>query len=427
MKEKLTENWILKIASLVFAFCLWLIVMNFENPTKPQTFTNIPVKFVNTEMLTDQGLIYEVLDNTSVVKNITVYGPRNTVEQLKDEDIVATADFSKLSEIGTIPIEFSTNRFHNEISKIRGSSSVVKLNIEKKKTARLLLRISTVGEVADGYLLGNMVPDQNQIIVSGGETIINTIDKAVAKVDVTDATAGIATYADVILYDKDGEQIESESLIQNVSSVRVAVEVLATKSVPLSFATIGTPPNGYMATGQVESNPETVMIAGTNKVLESINRIEIPAEELNVTGQSKDLITTVDIRKYLPANTVFADKEFNGQTTVKAYIEKSFSKTVRIKKEQVRLMNKPEGFDVQLQDLDNEFEVVLVGLEDELNALKDEDIVGYIDLEQLLSERELDEWEDGIYRTNIKFDFGDYIKAKQSIPAKITVEKLENS
>lgn len=425
MKEKLVKNWGLKIASLVFAFSLWLVVMNLENPTKPQTFSNIPVKFVNTEVLTDQGLIYEVLDNTSVVKNVTVYGPRNTVEQFKDDDIVAIADFDKLSEIGTIPIEFSTNRFNNEVSKIRGSNTSVKLNIERKKTARLLLRISTVGEVAEGYLLGNMVPDQNQIIVTGGESIIDTVDTAVAKVDVTDATAEIATYADVVLYDKDGEPIDSDALTQNVTSVRVGVDVLKTKNVPLAYSTIGTPKKGYISTGNIESDPETVLIAGNSKTLESVNRIEVPAEELNITGQGANLVTIVDIRKYLPPNTIFADKEFSGKATVTVNIEKAFSRTVRVKEEQIKLINPPEGYDFKLQDLDREFELTLIGLEDQLNALREEEILGYVDLDMLLADQEFEEWKDGVYRTDVKFDFAENIRMEEPVSVSVKVQKRE--
>ena len=62
MKKKLLSNWPLKIASLLFAFCLWLIVINVEDPTNTQTFTNVSVKFENTEILTEQNLIYEVLE-----------------------------------------------------------------------------------------------------------------------------------------------------------------------------------------------------------------------------------------------------------------------------------------------------------------------------------------------------------------------------
>ena len=106
--------------------------------------------------------------------------------------------------------------------------------------------------------------------------------------DVTDATAGIATYADVKLYDKEGNLVQSDAIKQRVTSVRVAVEVLATKSVPLSYTVMGTPANGYMATGEVVSDPAAVLLAGASSVLNNISRIEIPAEELNITGQSEN-------------------------------------------------------------------------------------------------------------------------------------------
>ena len=292
MKKKLLSNWPLKIASLLFAFCLWLIVINVEDPTNTQTFTNVSVKFENTEILTEQNLIYEVLENTDLVKSITVYGPRSVVAQLKDEDIIAKADFNKLTDDNTIPIEFyTTSRYNADITRIRGSINTVKLNIENEKTIRLILHVNAVGEVAEGYMLGNMIPDQNQIIVVGAESVINTIDKAVAEVDVTDATAGIATYADVKLYDKEGNLVQSDAIKQRVTSVRVAVEVLATKSVPLSYTVMGTPANGYMATGEVVSDPAAVLLAGASSVLNNISRIEIPAEELNITGQSENMIT----------------------------------------------------------------------------------------------------------------------------------------
>ena len=212
--------------------------------------------------------------------------------QLKDEDIIAKADFNKLTDDNTIPIEFyTTSRYNADITRIRGSINTVKLNIENEKTIRLILHVNAVGEVAEGYMLGNMIPDQNQIIVVGAESVINTIDKAVAEVDVTDATAGIATYADVKLYDKEGNLVQSDAIKQRVTSVRVAVEVLATKSVPLSYTVMGTPANGYMATGEVVSDPAAVLLAGASSVLNNISRIEIPAEELNITGQSENMIT----------------------------------------------------------------------------------------------------------------------------------------
>ena len=426
MKKKLLSNWPLKIASLLFAFCLWLIVINVEDPTNTQTFTNVSVKFENTEILTEQNLIYEVLENTDLVKSITVYGPRSVVAQLKDEDIIAKADFNKLTDDNTIPIEFyTTSRYNADITKIPGSINNVKLNIENEKTIRLILHVNAVGEVAEGYMLGNMIPDQNQIIVVGAESVINTIDKAVAEVDVTDATAGIATYADVKLYDKEGNLVQSDAIKQRVTSVRVAVEVLATKSVPLSYTVMGTPANGYMATGEVVSDPAAVLLAGASSVLNNISRIEIPAEELNITGQSENMITIVNIKDYLPGNVSLADSGFNGRAAVTVYIEPTITRTFRINSNQVKVSNVPDGFTAAFENDKELLEIVLTGLTTTINQINADDIIGYVDMRDVKEEGNITRWRKGTYETTVQFTFPEDIKTEQPAKVGIVLEEVE--
>lgn len=426
MKKKLLSNWPLKIASLLFAFCLWLIVINVEDPTNTQTFTNVTVKFENTEILTEQNLIYEVLENTDLVKSITVYGPRSVVAQLKDEDIIAKADFNKLTDDNTIPIEFyTTSRYNADITRIRGSINTVKLNIENEKTIRLILHVNAVGEVAEGYMLGNMIPDQNQIIVVGAESVINTIDKAVAEVDVTDATAGIATYADVKLYDKEGNLVQSDAIKQRVTSVRVAVEVLATKSVPLSYTVMGTPANGYMATGEVVSDPPAVLLAGASSVLNNISRIDIPAEELNITGQSENMITIVNIKDYLPGNVSLADSGFNGRAAVTVYIEPTITRTFRINPNQVKVTNVPDGFTAAFENDKELLEIVLTGLTTTINQINADDIIGYVDMRDVKEEGNITRWSKGTYETTVQFTFPEDIKTEQPAKVGIVLEEVE--
>ena len=426
MKKKLLSNWPLKIASLLFAFCLWLIVINVEDPTNTQTFTNVSVKFENTEILTEQNLIYEVLENTDLVKSITVYGPRSVVAQLKDEDIIAKADFNKLTDDNTIPIEFyTTSRYNADITRIRGSINTVKLNIENEKTIRLILHVNAVGEVAEGYMLGNMIPDQNQIIVVGAESVINTIDKAVAEVDVTDATAGIATYADFKLYDKEGNLVQSDAIKQRVTSVRVVVEVLATKSVPLSYTVMGTPANGYMATGEVVSDPAAVLLAGASSVLNNISRIEIPAEELNITGQSENMITIVNIKDYLPGNVSLADSGFNGRAAVTVYIEPTITRTFRINSNQVKVSNVPDGFTAAFENDKELLEIVLTGLTTTINQINADDIIGYVDMRDVKEEGNITRWRKGTYETTVQFTFPEDIKTEQPAKVGIVLEEVE--
>lgn len=425
MKKKLTNNIGLKIISLIAAFLLWLVVLNIEDPSRSQTFSGIPVTFTNTGVLTEKGLVYEVEDGSDVIRSITVTGPRSYIEQLNDSDIVATADFNKMTDDNTIPIELSSNRFSDKITRIKGSITNVKLTVEKEKTVRLVLKVNDVGEVAEGYILGSMTPDQNQIIISGAESVVDSISKAVAEVDVTDATANIATYADVILLDSEGREVESDSLVQKVTSVRVSVEVLTTKRVPLSFSTTGTPADGYAVTGVIDSNPSLITVAGTASTLNSLSRIEIPEQELNVTGQSKDMSATLDISNYLPTGITLADSEFNGKVTVLVYIEPTTVKNVILKGENVTLSKELDGFTVTIEDLNDRTAVKLEGLDENLSAVSSEDFSAYVDLDAALKELDMNQWKEGTYTVPLTFELPEGVTTDDVIEAKILLKAIK--
>ena len=73
MKKLLIRNLGLKLASLVLAFVLWFLVAQIYDPKDTITFNNIQVKLVNTELLDEAGKVYEVLDNSNLVR-VTVTG-----------------------------------------------------------------------------------------------------------------------------------------------------------------------------------------------------------------------------------------------------------------------------------------------------------------------------------------------------------------
>lgn len=51
MKEKLGNDLILKVFSLVLAILLWLFVINTEDPVITKSFSNIPVDMLNEQVL----------------------------------------------------------------------------------------------------------------------------------------------------------------------------------------------------------------------------------------------------------------------------------------------------------------------------------------------------------------------------------------
>lgn len=68
MIKKLKNNFGLKLLAFLFAFMLWLIVVNIDDPVMTKTFTNIPVTVEHSEILTEQNKTYQIVDDIAECK-----------------------------------------------------------------------------------------------------------------------------------------------------------------------------------------------------------------------------------------------------------------------------------------------------------------------------------------------------------------------
>lgn len=423
MKKKLLNNWILKIISLVFAFALWLIVINITNPVDEKTFTNVKVNLLNTDLITKENMVYEILDGSAVVKSVKVTAPRKVIDDLTSGDIVAEADFAKLTINNTIEIEFSSNRYNSEIRDISGNTEMVKLSIEEKKTKRLELEVAT-SAAEDGYIVGRKVSDPNRIEVSGPESIVSKIARAGVEVDVANETSDVNVYAPVRLYDADGNVISADSLTKDTEKAKVSIQILQKKEVPLEYSVSGKPADGYMNTGIIESDPTTVTIAGSASTLSAITKIVIPEAALDITGQSATMTTTVNIREFLPDNVVLVG-EFNGKANVTVYIEKQEKKTLSIDVSHIRLTGIPAGFEIELEQRDNGYIVGIAGLSGDLTQIREEALYGHINIQEFMEKMGMEELRAGTYSTEVAFDFADSIIITQPMTVSFKITKTE--
>ena len=209
MKHKITKNWGLKLVSFLFAAVLWLIVTNINDPSSPYKESNIPVVLKNTDLITNNGQIYEVLDGTDMIDSVVIWAPRSVVDKLNRSDIVAEADVRDLTSLNTISIKLSTNKYNDKLDSIKGSIENVKLNIENKETKSFPIKANLTGEVREGYMVGNVSTEQNLIRVSGPESLISQIARAQAEVDISGLTSNIGTDSDIRLSIEAGLEIKA--------------------------------------------------------------------------------------------------------------------------------------------------------------------------------------------------------------------------
>lgn len=425
MKNKITANIGLKIASLFFAFMLWMVVNNMNDPTIDKSFSNIPVKLINTELITDSGQVYEVLDNSAVIDKVTVWAPRSIISFLNTNNIVAVADVSELSSLDTITIKLSTNLYSGEIEKIQGSNDTVKLNIENQKTKSLALKATVSGEVEEGYLVGDITTDQNLVRISGPESVVNEITKAVVDVPVTGFTSDISDNAEIRLYDSDDNLVRNSRITQSIKTVGVTVNIFKTLEVPVYFSTAGTPAYGYRVAGEVQGSISSVTLAGKDSALRNIAVIEIPGEAIDVTGLSEDYTAEIDIRSYLPENTFLAD---SSQSTIEVTvsIQPEVSKELEIPESRIEITNIPAGYRATLQEFEENVVIDVRGLSSDVSGLRASDIRGTVDIARWMEEEDMTEPVEGYYQVEIDFGLPDQVNIKEPVIVTMHLSKTED-
>ncbi len=425
MKKLLTQNLGLKLASLVLAFVLWFLVAQIYDPKDTVSFNNIQVRLINTDLLEEEGKVYEVLDNSNLVR-VTVTGPQSIVKsELRRSDIVAEADMSKLTDINTIAITYYCENVSNDSVEIKGNHDSVRLNVEDRTSKWIKLESNTVGEVASGYMIGNVTLDQTNIEVTGPKSAITQIDHAGVDINVADSTSSLSANVDIRLYDADDNELTLETVKKNVDSAHMTVEVLATKEVPIEIEYMGVPEDGYMATGEVESSLSTVKIAGTASTLLGVSAITIPEDRMNITGQSGDLVDVINLKEYLPSNVRLADKSFDGKITATVYIEPVVTKDLSVPAENISISGVPEGMEAEITTAADTYDITVSGLSRNVSILRDSSVTGVLDLEKWMEDNGVEELTQGNYVVPVTFNLSEDITIENDITIHIRLKNVE--
>lgn len=424
MGKKLTNNLGLKIGSVLFAAILWLLVTNINDPPTPVSFSDVPVKIINADLITNQGKVYEVLEDTDVIDTVTIMVPRSKVSSLSSKDnIVAIADMNNLTNLNTIQIEVSTNRYSDDIDSIRVSNETLKLNIEEKRSISIPLTTVTSGALQEGYVVGNITAEQNLVRVSGPESVISRIKRAEVNITVTGFISDISTGGEIKLYDEEGKEISKERLSLNINNVGVKVEILATKAVPLRFSATGIPAEGYRATGVVTGSPDSVLLAGKANVLNNLSVIEVPDTEIDINGATENVTALLNIEEFLPGNVELADEAFDGMISVTAYIEEEIVRTIMLSEQDIEIDNLPEGYTAEVTAYEEQFPIQIQGLEADVNSVDVSQLRAYVDIAALMENGVIEELGENYYDVSLLLNLPDTVSLRENITVRLNIKE----
>lgn len=347
MKKRLTNNIGLKIISLLIAFSIWLVVVNIDDPVISYTYSGIPVDIINGQSLTSQGKIYDVLNGTDEI-SVTITGKRTVVESIGKENITAVADVENITSMDKVEIVVHTNKNNDLLDNIKADTAFVELAIENLNEVHMPISIAVNGAPLDGYVVGDVTTNQNTVRISGPESVIASIARAEAEVNVANRTSDITTTSDIKLYDAQDNLVDMNHLTMNIKTLNISASVLASKAVEVIYSYAGTPKPGYTVTGDLTSDRMAVNICGRPGIIENVNNIVIPAGAIDVEGADENVVVVIDIKKYLPDGVSFADKGFDGMTSVIVPIAQTTTRSFNISLSDIELVNIPSGYEAEI-------------------------------------------------------------------------------
>ncbi len=293
MKDFFLKDSVLKVISFVVAILLWVYIITVVDPAVTMTVRNIPIRYINQNVLEEKGLC--LISDSKTKVELKIKGSRKKIANIENKNIYATVDLTTVGKTGTfsLPIAISIPYEYDEIvSKKPYNASVV---VDKIISVYKDVRVLTKGSVANGYIAGEAVPEVKSVKLTGASTVINDISSAGVELNFDDRSAAINEELKVFFVDREKNRVPADdsmySLISvDTESVMVQCPIYKLKTVPVE---VDARSGGDVSQYRKSVQPSNVTIYAENEVLEQIEAIKTEPINLDTMEQNAQEVKLV--------------------------------------------------------------------------------------------------------------------------------------
>ena len=271
-----SRNLILLAWAMGLALLVWVAATSEENPNRAGTFGNpVPVEY--TGLGADLVLWKTGADSVYVI----LQGPKDGWEALRTSSFYAWVD---LNNVGSgrhdLPVQVRCSVPYMTVLKTEPERITVHLERNIQKTVPVQLNI--LGLPPTGYGLGAYTVQPSQVTVSGAESLVEPVARAVVDVDLTGITVGIRKAARPVAENAQGQEVTGVTIAPPTVVMVIPVEqLLSYKTTPVLVMLDGEPPVGYWLRN-LAVVPSTVTLVGTLEALSQVQFVEtVP---VNISG-----------------------------------------------------------------------------------------------------------------------------------------------
>lgn len=374
LKNAFSKNLALKIVSLVFAMLLWGYVLMSENPQRTKTISNVQLNVDGEAELIAKQLVLSGDKDYGTV-NVRVSTQLTSYADLSADDITASINLTGITETGEHDVPITARTSTGTVVSV--TPDHIKITVDNLVSRSIPVEIELEGELNDGYWAGEAVTSRNTVEIEGPLEYVSLIDCAKGVLNVESATSSINKSVLLTLYDKDGNELDSNLFYTKLPSTTVRMEILPMKTVSIDVENAiqgkDNLPKNYEIIGYGVNGTGKVRIVGEKSVLDAIDSISI--EYIDVSGVTENIVQ--DVALVVPEGVTLLD-----DGTVNLYINIR-EKTDEVIYESVPITVEHLGRKLNAQLSAETADVALSGRVSLLNQIDRSDVELYIDLSGL--------------------------------------------
>lgn len=424
-KRKLTDNLSLKIMSVAIAIVVWLIVVNIDNPVGTNYYTITDVELINKEYVESSDTIGKMCmpeENQDSVK-VAITASKKVRDRIRLSDITAVADLQQAVSLDTdpvmVPITVTCLASGVLPSDIKVTPQNLTVNLDEKETQEFVVNVSK-GDTKPGkdYEVGSLTASPEKIRITGPKTLVNKIDKVNATIALDGNTEDYTQEVNLTIYDKNQEALSESEMnslrIENNAKVVVTAKLWKIRAgVKIAAGYVGTPAGGYQV-GSVKTVPDTISVAGNTEGLESLsendNMITIPADRIDISGESKDVERKISLKNLLPDN-VKLTSDSSEDVWVTVSILPVGSQEFNLPTKNIEVKNKPDNLQVTFETAQ-----IALRIKSESEDLEDLNIN-----EDVKAEIDLKDKEAGNYKVPVKLSLPDGYEMVEDVYTEVVI------
>lgn len=368
----LNSNTFYKIISVLVAIVLWAYVIQVTEPVKNQTIQDVPVQLLNEESLAASGLALS--GEASYTVDVEIQAKRADLTKISAGDILAEANlFGYSMGKNYIPITVTAP---DDITIIAVKPIKIDVVIEEMVEVAKPIKITFIGQFAEGIEAGQVTTQPEEILVSGAKSEVSAVAYVKAEVNTSSLTTeGGTIQAKAVAVNSGGDVVQNVRL--SSSFIDVTAKLSEVKEVPLSVEITGEVAQIYEVTSL--DIPDSIKIKGTKEALAAVTGLSGTAIDISNVSSTSKLPIVISLPEGVEFATGYENLAVN--ISIKPVATKQFTYTA----EEIQL----EGIDgvSNITITTPQITVTASGSEVVIAGLKKEDIEPYLalDAESLIS------------------------------------------